>query len=216
MPMQGFGHRTSGNYTPYIQWSHRDGKWSDRENYNIAFKGVAADFRYVRTGWGYFERGERPQWVWDSAVGRPSPQPGKGWRRAIALRLLLPNGELRELKTTSAGLCGPIARLYDEFELTTEFAAGQFPIIDQVDTESAGQVNSSEIFDPVLKIVGFRPCPPEFAAPPPAEEAKPAASAKPARAVATRPDADLDDSIPFATSDPGAEPIPVLQKRIVA
>jgi hypothetical protein len=197
MPLQGFGRRSTTGFIAWIQWSHRLGMWSDREEADIAFKEVVFDFRFIRTGHGYFERGEPPQWVWDKSLGEPVERPGKGWRRAIGVRLLLPGARLRELKTTSAGLCDIIAKLYAEFELTLEFSIGECAVVDQVGVETAGEISGVPIYDPTLKIVGFCTCPPEFEQPPVAEATETAATTKPSsQALALKTD-DLDDEIPL-------------------
>jgi hypothetical protein len=195
MPIKGFTRR-GADFASWIKWSHLDATWSGLGNDDIAFRGIIADFKFIRIGWGFFAPGERPQWIWSATLDTLGPQPGKGWRKAIGLRWLFPDGLVRETKTTSAGLCDIIIKLYGEFELTPDFTAGRMPIIDQIDIVDA-EINGSTIYDPVLKIAGSRPCPAEFAEPPTPEPTTSAPKTGTSGGSALRLVDPLDDTIPF-------------------
>jgi hypothetical protein len=196
MPIKGFSSRGT-NAASWIRWNHNTGVWSGWGNDNIDFTGVLADFKCIRIGQGLLEKGETPRFVWSATLDSPGPRPGKGWRRGIGLRLLFPDGLMRELKTTSVGLCDIFIKIYDEFELTAEFVAGQMPVIDQIGVAEA-EVNGDRIYDPILKITGSRPCPVEFSTPPEPEEAVASkAEQSSSRALALAADKELDDDVPF-------------------
>jgi hypothetical protein len=154
-----------------------------------------------------------PDFLWD-LNGAEQPRPSKDHRRGFSLYLYVTGIGIRELCANSRGLCDAIVDLFNAYKHDPHARDGLLPVI-QTGASQPAEGPDGPYFMPSAKIVGWTSRPPELpvrkaAAPPAAPSgAPPQGTLSAVRGAA----GDLDDDIPFATSDPAFEP--ALAKRAI-
>jgi len=186
---------TLNDFLPYLRYNATSGTFSDKDDQNIDFRALV-DLENILTGWAKYERGSPPDLRWDPGVGKAPPSPGKGFRRGFQIRVFFSDGRgLRELTSSSSGLCHAIVDIYNQFEVAPERTRGLVPEVMCVGTTSA-ETPFGRLYDPTLSIIGWQPRPRDLAPPPPATPVSSASAPTTTAVVPSARDA-LDDEIPF-------------------
>jgi hypothetical protein len=123
---------------------------------------TAIDLAEIKTGWILFQDGDPPDTAWDKGqiVGpRPSPK----HKRGFAVNLYAKDFGLREFSSTSNGSIAAITELYDKFEAAPQSAEKLIPIV-RWESVTAVKGKFGTNYEPMLKIVNWRPRPPEMPA----------------------------------------------------
>lgn len=192
---------TSRNdFVSALRYAARTNTWSTwdditREMTNLSKVVATFDLEHVHTGWMRFRQGEPPDFVWD-IDGRAEARPSKDHKRGFSVHLYIPHIGLRELCSSSPGLCEAITIIFDRYERAPEAAQGLLPIL-QTGAATLIEGSFGAFWEPSFEILGWEPRPQGLPARKPAEPATPpsqssASTVSPATAVN-----DLDDDIPF-------------------
>ena len=179
-------------YLRYFATGARGGTFADRDDDDIAVIALF-DFENIRTGWLLFETGMPPDLHWDATPGEPGPKPGQGHRRGLCVRIFFPDGRgVRELTTSTAGLCAAIDKIYSEFGFAPQRAQGLVPLVECTNV-TPSETSFGTIFDPEFTIVDWQPRPRLLM--PPTKARRATQSAKSPGLPARRDE--LDDAVPF-------------------
>jgi hypothetical protein len=190
--------KSNADFIPYLKFNAKSGRWytrnGDGEEVEVKNPTCVYDLSNIKTGWIKFAEGMPPDCVWD-ANGSTPPRPSEKHKRGFAVNVLSPKNiyGLRELSSTSNGMCGAMVKLYAEWEKTPEAKQGKLPVV-QCPSVVANKSKYGINYDPVLHIINQVDRPAAFPNPEPAKT--------PNKAPAPF-DLDLDDEIPdFGDADP--------------
>jgi hypothetical protein len=180
-----------------LKFNAKSGRWytrnGDGEDVEVKNPTALYDLANIKTGWIAFAEGMPPDRVWDSNGSTP-PRPSEKHKRGFAVNVLSPKNisGLRELSSTSNGMCCAIKKLYNEYENAPEAKQGKVPVV-QCASITPVKSKFGTNYETDLRIINWVDRP---AALPNSEPAK-----TPNKAPAAF-DLDLDDEIPDFGDDP--------------
>jgi hypothetical protein len=131
MPLNLNGSGSGEDFTPFIKYDARAGKWfcrDDKQDFEIDKPVLTFDFAGIKTGWFAFDNGKAPQKVFDPSltVAAPAPTSLGKWKRGFQLMVhgAHPIGE-REFCSTAGCVIDAINLLYDVYEREGKDHPGQ-------------------------------------------------------------------------------------------
>lgn len=155
-----------GNFTPYVKFDARAGRWFTKSatgdiDITDGFTAVF-DFDQIEIGWMIFASGVAPAYVTqDISLGLPA-KPQGDWKQGFKMNIALPSsiagGGARELSSTAKAMIGVIDRLHTEFSEAPERAAGKLPVLKMSGTtvvETKGPQGVTRNYSPNLSIVSW-------------------------------------------------------------
>lgn len=138
MPLIQTSNGGDGEFTVYVKFNAKSGRWKtkedrpDAEEYELE-KGFAAvwDFANIRTGWFLFAAGVAPQKVYNPSIMEMAPKPGEGFKQGFELRMFSDKnlGGVREFSSTANSVIERINVLYDDYVAAPERAQGKLPVV---------------------------------------------------------------------------------------
>lgn len=204
MPLNNLEPRSSEDFTPYLKFNGKAGRWYTRndtgQDIEVLTLTAIFDLTNIKVGWIMFAEGQAPDTVWDDN-GRVGEKPSPNHKRGFAVNVFSPKliGGLREFSSTSNIAINAIKELYDAYEKQYDPTKKLVPV---VTCESVQAVKSKfgTNYQPVLKIQKWVPRPQDMP--------EPAGAATNGGATASREagdDDDDEDNIPLPPPSRAAE-----------
>ncbi|MEM6833954.1 MAG: hypothetical protein AAF562_10065 [Pseudomonadota bacterium] len=155
---------TGGDFTPYIAYNAKAGRWAYKVDgqdqlVDVPLERMVAvwDLENLKTGWVIYKPNSAPEKIYDEAAGVRGPKPdGDGWKHGIEVLLFSSknlDGE-KELTTTAVAALRPFSALYDTYEAAPEKAKGQLPVVHCARTVPVTSKYGTN-YEPELKIVAW-------------------------------------------------------------
>lgn len=203
MPLMSNPAGGDGNFTVYVKYNAKAGRWytkedkQDAEEYEVQNMTAVMDLANVKTGWFLFAAGVAPAKTYDPSLTEAAAKPGDGFKRGFEVLMYSEKnlGGVREFSSTAGVVIDSINAVYDAYLAAPEARAGKVPVVKCVGVHPVTNKHGTN-YQPQLEIIQWVTRPEQLSAPdgdthkapPPAAKAPP-----PPPAVY----ADVDDDCPF-------------------
>jgi hypothetical protein len=198
--------KSTGNFLPVLKWDAKAGTFylqdrvyaggcweTEQRDVTPEFR-AAIDVANLQLGWIKFPKASAPQTQLKPFGQDYGDPPDADYREGLRVLVKMDQslgGDVRELLSTAAALWNAMDKLHDAYLAGVTEHPGALPVCDLASVTETKNASGSA-FEPVFKIVGWLPRPPDL---PLVETARPAAPPKPKAGKAAG--ADMDDAIPF-------------------
>lgn len=159
-----------GDFTPYVKYSAKSGRWTNREQQGEDFVDVqldddkavfVADFDNIKVGYIKMVTGEAPEKHLVS-VGQPMPPRASNDHKSGFQVMVFSEanlGGLREFCSTSGLVNGEMNALYDQYEKERGANPGALPVIKFTGSQIHGKNGN---YKPSFQIIQWTPRPAAF------------------------------------------------------
>lgn len=215
-----------GDFVPYLKYNAKAGRFYVRpqgaqQDVEVINPRLVFDMANIKTGWLFYQEGIGPEKVWDPDLVNAAPRPAgpRKFKRGFEVMVYgnddLPGIgrlELREFSSTASNVIGVINQMYTAYEQGMKANDGKMPFY-RCDGVQAIQGAYGTNYEPQFRLIGWvdrikvpafdefvrkthAPTPPP-APPVTARNGHDTAGTDPFHLPDGRPNAPMDDSIPF-------------------
>lgn len=182
-----FMHSSSGgdgNFTTYIKYNGKAGRWytkedkPDAQEFEVTNLTAIFDMDNIKTGWFLFAPGVAPVKHMDPSLEQESPKPGDGFKRGFELLLYSEKNlmGLREFSSTAGIVIDAMNDLHTDWEANRKANPGKLPVVKCVGVLPVTNKHGTN-YKPQFEIVSWADRPAEMGAKPAAQRGSTAAQA---------------------------------------
>lgn len=174
MPLMNNPAGGDGNFTIYLKYNAKAGRWYTKDDkpeaaeYEVTDMTAVFDLQNVRTGWFLFAAGVAPVKQFDPSLTEAAAKPGEGFKRGFEVNVFSGKniGGVREFASTAGAVIDSINSLYDAYEIAPERAQGKLPVVKCTGVNPVTGKHGTN-YSPTLEIVAWVDRPVELAGDPP-------------------------------------------------
>ena len=193
-----------GQFTPYVKYNAKAGRWytkkdePDAQEFEVADMTAVFDMDNLQTGWFLFAAGVAPVKQMDPSLTEALPSPGDGYKRGFQIEVFSEKNLLgkRELSSTAGAAIEAMNDLHDDWLANRAANAGKLPVVKCTGVQPVTNKHGTN-YRPVLEIVAWADRPAELVA-----SAAPSPTPAPAPAQASQA------HTPPPAAAPAPQPVP--------
>ena len=160
-----------GNFTVYVKYNAKAGRWSTKEDkpeaedFEVSDMTAVFDMPNIKTGWFLFAPGVAPVKTFDPSLTEAAGKPGEGFKRGFELNVFSGKNLLgvREFSSTAGVVIEAMNALYDHWVAAPEAKAGKLPVVKCVKVHPVTNKHGTN-YQPQLEIVSWVDRPAELGA----------------------------------------------------